>query len=334
MNHKAILLVNTGTPDKPEKKYVRKYLSEFLNDPRVIDMPWLLRKILVNLIIVPFRTAGSTKLYRRLFTEKGSPLLFHLRDLTAKLQVKLENNYSVVMGMRYGNPSLKSALGKIKSMGISELIIFPLFPQYASSTTGSVNEFVMKEISKWNEIPEIKFKDQFFSHSSFIGALANLIGKYDPEKYDHVLFSYHSLPLRHIQAVHPVQDISTCSCEREMPGHGEYCYKAACYETTRLLAQELNLPEGTYSTTFQSRFSKNWLGPFTDDVLKELAGKGKKRVLAIAPSFVADCLETVVEFEGYRELFKKWGGEDLTLVESLNAHDDWVEAIIEIAELR
>jgi len=332
MKNKVIVLVNTGTPDKPEKKYVRKFLSEFLNDPRVIDMPWIARKLLVNLVIVPFRTARSTRLYRRLWTVDGSPLLCNLEKLAAKLRAAAGHEYSVTAAMRYGNPSLKGALKKLQNQQVDELVIFPLFPQYASSTTGSVHEYVMKEISRWNNIPEVSLTGQFYSHHSFISAFAAQVRKYDPGKYDHVLFSYHSLPLKHIQAAHPDQDLSGCKCKDNLPEYGNSCYKAACYETTRLLAEALELPEGKYSTSFQSRFAKNWLGPFTDQTLKELAVSGKKRILFFAPSFVADCLETIVEVDEYRNSFVNRGGEELVLVESLNDNDEWVQAVIEISQ--
>lgn len=333
MKKKVILIVNTGTPGKPDIKYVRRFLSEFLNDCQVIDLPWLLRKLLVNLIVVPFRAPKSTKLYRRLWTGKGSPLLVYMESLVLKLQKKLKGEYSVYGAMRYGNPSLKDILKKIKSESVDEITVFPLYPQYASSTTGSVHEFIMKEIQTWNIIPVICFTGQFYSHPSFIDAFANQVKRYNPEMYDHVLFSYHGLPLRHIQKAHPANDYSVCDCHIRLPEHGIYCYKATCYETSRLLAEKLNLIPESYSTSFQSRLSKNWLTPFTDMTLKELIQKGKKRVLVVAPSFVADCLETIIEINDENQnLFKQWGGEELVLVESLNDNDDWVEAIIEIAK--
>jgi ferrochelatase len=334
MKNKVIILVNTGTPDKPEKKYVRKFLSEFLNDPRVIDLPWIIRKLLVDLVIVPFRTGKSTRLYRRLWTPDGSPLLSNMQKLAAKLRVLTGQEYTVTGAMRYGNPSLKDALKKLRYQQVDELVIFPLFPQYASSTTGSVHEYVMKEISRWNNIPETRMTGQFYSHQSFISAFAAQIRKYDTVKYDHVLFSYHSLPLKHIQAVHPALDQTGCICKNHLPGFGTSCYKAVCYETTRLLAGALELPEGKYSTSFQSRFARKWLGPFTDQVLEELAMSGKKKILFVAPSFVADCLETIVEIDEYRDIFRNLGGgEELMLVDSLNDNDDWVKAVIEIIRM-
>lgn len=333
MKNKVILFINAGTPDKPDIKHVRRFLSEFLNDCRVIDLPWLLQKILVNLVIVPFRAPKSTRSYQKLWIGKGSPLLVNMENLGLKLEQKLKGEYSVYGAMRYGNPSLKDILKKIKSESVDEITVFPLYPQYASSTTGSVHEFIMKEIQTWNVIPAICFTGQFYSHPSFINAFANQVKRYNPEMYDHVLFSYHGLPLRHIQKAHPENDYTKCDCHNSLPDHGIYCYKATCYETTRLLAEKLNLIPESYSTSFQSRLSKNWLTPFTDRTLKELIQKGKKRVLVVAPSFVADCLETIIEIKDeYKNLFKQSGGKELVLVESLNDNDEWVDAIFKIAK--
>lgn len=334
MKKKVILIINTGTPDRPDIKHVRRFLSGFLNDYRIIDLPYLLRKFLVNMVIVPFRSPKSIKLYRKLWTPEGSPLLVHMESLLLKLRSRLEGKYIIYGAMRYGNPSLKEMMKKIKSESTDEITIFPLYPQYASSTTGSVYEFIMKEIQTWNIIPEIRFIGQFYSHPSFIGAFANQVKQYDLESYDHVLFSYHGLPLRHIQKAHPENDSRGCDCHNRLPEHGTYCYKATCYETTRLLAEKLILNPESYSTSFQSRLSKNWLTPFTDMTLKELIQKGKKRVLVVAPSFVADCLETIIEIKDeYHDLFKQEGGDELVIVVSLNDNDEWVEAIISIANL-
>lgn len=334
MKRKVILLVNTGTPDNPDKRSVRWFLSEFLNDHRVIDLTWLLRKILVNLVIVPFRASKSSRLYTKIWTEKGSPLLVHLENLASKLRNKLGNEYTVYAAMRYGNPSLREAIIKIKNNLPDEIIVFPLYPQYSSSTTGSVYEFIMKEIQTWNIIPEMRFIGQFYSHPSFIDVYAKLINEYKPEKFDHVLFSYHGLPLTHIRRIHSELDYSDCDCHRSMPDHGNYCYKATCYETSRLMADKLKLNSGNYSTSFQSRLGKNWLTPFADKTLTELIQKDKKNVLVVAPSFVADCLETTIEInDTYKTNFKLHGGEELVLVENLNDNDAWVETIIKIANL-
>ena len=333
MNKNVIILVNTGTPEKPERKYVHRFLTQFLNDYRVIDLPWLFRKILVNLIIIPFRIHRSTSLYEKLWTPEGSPLLINLDNLVNKLQTNTDS-YRIIGAMRYGNPSLDKILKSLKKDSVEKLIIFSLFPHYASSTTGSVNELVMSNIRTWEIIPDLKFINHYYSHPSFIRVWVNQIGKYNLQNFDHVLFSYHGLPLSHIQKSHPEIDFSSCSCTKYMPSHGTSCYKAACYETTRLISQKLNLQEGAFSTSFQSRLTKKWLSPFTDQALSDLLRENKKRVLVVAPSFVADCLETIIEIgDDYKNLFKQSGGEELILVESLNDNDEWVKAIKEIAGL-
>jgi len=333
MEKKVILVVNLGTPDKPDVKHVGKYLLQFLNDSRVIDIPWLLRKILVNLIIIPFRVKKSTQLYKQLWSEKGSPLLFHLESLVTKLQLKYADNYTVMGAMRYGNPSLKDALQTIKYQSFDEIIVLPLYPQYASSTTGSVHEFILNEIRKWEKIPELRFISQFYLHPSFIGVFADQIKSYKPENYDKLVFSYHGLPLSQIQKSHPQIDCMQCTCDDVLPEHGSYCYRATCYETTRLLAKKLNIPRDKYVISFQSRLSKKWLTPFTDKILLEQAKAGNNKLLVIAPAFVTDCLETIVEIDKtFKQLFLQAGGEKLTMVESLNDNDKWVDAIMDILD--
>lgn len=334
MANKVLLIVNTGTPDKPEVKDVRRFLSEFLNDKRVIDLPWLLRKILVNLIIVPFRAPKSTKLYKRLWTADGSPLLNNLKKLETKIQFRLQNRYNVMGVMRYGTPSLRETLNSMKNNPPEELVVFPLFPHYASSTTGSVIELTAGIVRNWNVIPEIRFVGQFYSRREYLDTMADHIIKYDPDKYDQILFSYHGLPLSHIQSVHRDRDCRECKCWEKFPVDGAFCYMATCYETTRLLSAKLKLPPDKISTSFQSRLTKKWLGPFTDETLIKLARSGRKRVLVIAPSFVADCLETTIEIkEEYMNIFRNAGGEELTLVEGLNGSDAWANALISIAEI-
>lgn len=334
MIRRALILVNTGTPDSPGLKDVKKFLKEFLNDPRVIDLPWLIRKILVNLIIIPLRYRRSAGLYKKLWTNEGSPLLVNLHNLVAGLQ-RITGNKCVVYGtMRYGNPSLKETLRKIKKEYYDEIIVFPLFPHYASSTTGSIHNLIMKDVKTWNIIPSVRLISQYYSHPLFIKAFVENIKKYNPESYDHILFSYHGLPVRQIKKIHHGIAYTDCSCKHVMPEYGKYCYMATCYETTRLVAEKLNLAEGNFSTTFQSRMNKNWLSPFTDQVLKKLASENKKRVLVAAPSFVADCLETIVEIlDEYKSIFQKSGGEELVLVKSLNDNKSWINAIVKIAEL-
>ncbi len=334
MNNRVLLIVNTGTPDKPEVKEVRSFLSEFLNDKRVIDLPWLLRKILVNLIIVPFRAPKSTQLYRKLWTPDGSPLRYYLTSLATKVQAKLTDRYIVLGVLRYGKPSLRETIMDLKKNPPDKLVILPLYPHYASSTTGSVIELINNEIKSWNAIPEIRIVGQFYSHPEYVNTMVEHIKKYDPERFDHILFSYHGLPLSHIQRIHPDNDCTVCDCEKKFPADGAFCYKATCYETTRLLSAKLNLTPDIFSTSFQSRLTKKWLSPFTDETLVKLARSGKKKVLVIAPSFVADCLETMIEIkEEYQSLFMNEGGKELILVQSLNDSDAWVDSLMRISDL-
>lgn len=327
----ALLLLNVGTPDAPTVPSVRRYLFQFLNDRRVIDLPWLFQKILVNLIIVPFRAPKSTKLYQRVWTEQGSPLLFHSENLQQKLQAALQGRADVFLAMRYQNPSIEKKLNEIQQGGYDRLVVLPLFPQYASSTTGTAVQAIFQQIQKLNVIPNIQVISQFYNHVAFIDAFAQKILSFGPESYDHVIFSYHGLPNRHLDNVHPRMGSAKCTCERIFPEHGRMCYKATCYQTTRLLVEKLGLEEGRFTTSFQSRLSKNWMRPFTDETLEKLAADGAKHVLIVAPSFVADCLETIVELGyEYKELFLEKGGEELTLVPSLNSDDVWVQSLVQI----
>jgi len=328
MNQTAVILVNLGTPDSPSLSDVRRYLFQFLNDRRVIDLPWIPQKILVNLIIVPFRAPKSTKLYEKLWSEKGSPLLYYSEQVTAELQIRIGERYQLFNAMRYGNPDLKVILKQVENCQFKKIIILPLFPQYASATTGSVFELVMKQINGWKTFPEIQLISSFHDHPAFIKAFAARASAYEISAYDHVIFSFHGLPLRQINKLHPGKDCLSCKCVTETISEGKLCYKAACYETARLIANEIGLSVKDYSVSFQSRLSKNWMSPFTDKTLIDKAKSGIKNILIFAPSFVADCLETKVEIEAeYSELFKEHGGEHLQMVESLNNHEAWIDGL-------
>jgi len=236
--------------------------------------------------------------------------------------------------MIYGKPSLREILNKMKNNPPDQLIVFPLYPHYASSTCGSVIELTADIVRTWNVIPEIRFIGQFYSHPGYLNLMTDHISKYNPAKFDHVLFSYHGLPLSHIQKIHAGSDYTKCTCDVSFPVNGTFCYKAVCYETTKLLSAKLSLPSEKCSTSFQSRLTKKWLEPFTDETLIKLARSGKKRVLVVAPSFVADCLETTIEIkEEYLLLFRKEGGQELILVESLNDEDAWSDVLIRLADL-
>lgn len=316
----AILLMNVGSPDAPTKQAVRRFLSEFLNDKRVIDLPWLLRIILVNLIIIPFRVKKSTALYKRLWTEKGSALIYLSEELKEKLQIKLGANFEVFFGMRYGNPGYKKALSEIKKSGIKKLVVLPLYPQHALSTTETSFLAIEKEIQKQNIQVELVKIGQFYQHPGFIKAFAKQAKKYKPETFDHILFSFHGLPNRQNKKSKP----------ENVP---DYSYSKACCETAQLISKELNLTESSYSIGFQSRLSKNWLTPFSDELLLKKLKEGKKKILVLAPAFVTDCLETIVEIEyDYAEEFIENGGAKLQLVKSLNAEESWVETLKEMIE--
>jgi protoporphyrin/coproporphyrin ferrochelatase len=331
MKKTAVIISNTGTPNGTSVPAVRKYLKEFLGDGRVITMPTLLRKLLVNGIIVPFRAPKSAKLYEKVWTAVGSPLLVHSQKLQNKLQAKLGDEFEVMLGMRYGNPSLKSALQKVCRNDIKKVILLPMFPQYASSTTGTIKELACRELSCWNNIPALKTIGQFYHETGFIECFAENISKKDPQKYDHVIFSYHGLPLRHVKATHHGHDCSHFNCATEVNEHNAYCYRATCYATTRLLVEKLDLQPEKYTVCFQSRFSRNWLSPFADEVIKKKAKQGVKKMLVVSPSFVTDCLETIVEIGvEYKDLFLKNGGETFDWVHSLNNNDNWAEFLAEL----
>ncbi len=328
---KALILINIGTPDRPDKKSVRKYLTEFLNDRLVIDIPWLLQKILVNLIIIPFRVSNSTMLYKRLWTTNGSPLLYYQNSLAEKLNAKFGDEADVYSAMRYGNPSIKKLLAQLEDKGYDEIIILPMYPQYATSTTLSTNLKVKKELKRWKVSPKVNYIDQFYNLPAFIDAFAQNIASYNLTNFDHIIFSYHGLPDRQVNKMHPGIESKSCNCHLTMPNHGKMCYKATCYQTTRLLAKKLGVDKSSYSVSFQSRLSKNWLTPFTDENMLKQLERGSKKILVVAPAFVTDCLETEIEigFE-YKEIFIDKGGEQLQLVESLNDKDHWVEAVYDI----
>lgn len=325
MSKKAVILINVGTPDSPKVGDVRRYLIEFLGDERVINIPWLFRKILVNIIISPIRSFKSSKLYQRLWTDNGSPLMYLTKNLSDKLQIELGDDYDVLFAMRYQNPHLLNTLEYMKNQQYDEILFIPMFPQYASSTSGTVIQFIYKYMAKLNVIPNFRILEQFYNTPEFINSFSEIINSYSPNSYDAIIMTYHSLPLSHLDAVHPKVTHRECNCINEMPEHGKMCYRATCYETTRLLIKNCNLDKSKVYTAFQSRLTKNWITPFTDELLKELANEGKKKVLLVAPSFTTDCLETIIELGyEYKHLFESAGGKELTMVRSLNDDNVWV----------
>lgn len=340
----GVLIVNLGTPDSSNTPDVRKYLREFLMDKRVIDVPFLLRWTLVNLIVAPFRAPKSAKIYKEVWTEKGSPLKVYGYEVKKLLQEALGDNFVVELGMRYQSPSINSGLENLRNKGYEKIIVIPLFPQYASASTGSVMDKVMEIVKDWQVIPEISFVQSFFDHPLFIEALAEKGNQYlSKEKFDHVIFSYHGIPERHIRKgdhtktclVAAKKDKSLAAqpnCCATLHPHNRSCYRANCFATSRLLAEKLGLEEKDYTVSFQSRLGRDpWLKPYTDFVIKDLVKEGKKKIIAFSPSFIADCLETTIEIgEEYKEVFEEAGGEHWQFVESLNDSTLWIDTLVDL----
>lgn len=331
MKKTGVLLLQLGTPDSPSTKDVRRYLSEFLNDPRVMDIPWLSRKLLVNCLIVPFRAPKSAKIYKELwdFGEGVSPLLSHTQNLTKLLNEKLnKENITVELAMRYQNPNMEAVLQKMEQQNYDQIIILPLFPQYASSSTGSALEKAFRIIKNWWNVPQIKAIGQFYDNEGYLNSIVDNAQKYDLNSYDHVVFSYHGLPMSQLHKSHASGKCEDASCTTQINAENNLCYKATCYATTRLLVKKLGLKEEKYTVSFQSRLNEKWVQPFSDVVIQNLAKNGAKKLLVLSPAFVADCLETIVEIgTEYRNAFIKLGGEQLDFVESCNTHPNFVEGI-------
>ena len=331
MRKKGVLLVNLGTPDSPSVADVRKYLNEFLMDERVIDINPINRTLLVKGIIVPFRGPKSAKIYKEVWTENGSPLLYFSVRAKELLQERMGKEYIIELAMRYQSPSIERALKSLQDQQVEEIRVVPLFPQYASASTGSVIQKVMKLVSQWQTIPNISFVNSFHDNEGMLNVFAENASKYQPESFDHILFSFHGLPERQLsKADHSEKyclQVSNC-CDR-FNEVNRFCYSAQCHHTARLLAEKLNIPKERYTICFQSRLGNSpWKKPYTIEVLEELAKKGAKRLLVLSPAFVADCLETNYEIaREYNEEFQKWGGEKIQLVESLNDNPKWIEAL-------
>ena len=330
---KGLLLINLGTPDDPGYLSVFKYLRQFLMDPKVITVPYILRFILVSIIIVPFRAFSSGKIYKKIWTENGSPLIVNTSALAEKVSKKVPH-IEVEFAMRYQSPSIEDKLKKLISQNLDEIIILPLFPQYSTATTGSVFDEISRVLKKQSVTPSIKFINQFYEQESFIDSWEDKLKSFDVDKYDHILFSYHGLPTK---AVDDIYDDSLCAdnnCENKITNENKFCYKATCYETTRLIASRFNLPSEKYTVSFQSRLTKNWIEPFTDEVLEDFPSKGIKNILVLSPAFTADNLETLYEIDDeYKELFIENGGKSLTMVPSLNDSSKWADSIVEIIDV-
>ncbi|QBQ39872.1 ferrochelatase [Sphingobacterium psychroaquaticum] len=333
---KGVLLVQLGTPDSPKTSDVHKYLTEFLMDPRVLDIPYLGRTLLVKGAIVPKRAAQSAATYSTIWDpQTGSPLMYYSQLQRDLLQAELGDDYHVELAMRYQNPSLEQALQKMEGMLLDSIRVIPLFPQYASATTGSVIDRVMELMRSWQYLPSVSFVSNYCDDEEMATVFANHSQKYDIAQFDHVLFSYHGLPVRQLGKVDPSGKLSCpesgCdSCKSEKKSH---CYLSQCYATTRAIVSKLDISNEKYSVCFQSRLGKTpWIQPYTSDALHHLAEKGVKKILVFSPAFVADCIETIDEIQvEYANEFKELGGEEVAMVESLNDDPQWINVLKRLA---
>ena len=297
----GVLICNLGTPETYKTKDVRRFLRQFLSDGRVIEIPKIIWWFILNGIILTLRPSKSAKLYKSVWTKEGSPLLVLSKKLTEKLKKSVGDSCEVELAMRYGNPSMESALMSLKNKNCRKLIVIPMFPQYSGTTTGSIFDEVARVLSKWRWVPSLSFVNSYHDHPEYINALANSLSNHiknnSPQK---IIFTYHGIPKRNFDLGDPYQ-----------------CY---CQKTTRLVAEKLNLEDDTYITTFQSRFGPaEWLKPYTSDTMGELPLQEVKNVLVVAPAFSVDCLETIEEIDQEnKEIFLKAGGEKFTYAPCLN----------------
>jgi len=326
----GILIVNLGTPDEPKRSAVYRYLKQFLLDPRVIDINPIARNLLVRGIIAPFRSGKSAKAYQELWTENGSPLKYYGFRLVEQIQQLMGPDYIVELAMRYQSPSIETAIQKMMAEKVEKIVVFSLFPQYASATTGSVHEEVMRVLTKQQIIPSVDFISNYPTWAPMIALYAQNARKFDLASYDHILFSYHGLPQRQLRKGDQFNHcLKSADCCQTLTPTNQFCYSAQCYATTQAIAAQLDLKPEQYTVCFQSRLGADpWTQPYTVRTIEALAKSGAKRLLVFCPAFTADCLETIVEIGSeYKEDFEKWGGEHIDLVPSLNDAPGWASAI-------
>jgi len=331
--NRGIILMNLGSPDSPEVNDVKRYLRQFLMDGRVIDVPYLIRLFLVKGIIVPSRAANSAAAYKTIWTKEGSPLV----EFTKQLQHTVQKNFDepVEIAMRYGNPSPQDAYKKLlnKIPDLQEVILMPLYPHYAMSSYETAVEY-MKEVHEENKYSfKLTIIKPYYNDADYINALCENMKPYLQQDYDKILFSYHGIPERHIRKSDITKShclSSTDCCEVDSPAH-DFCYRHQIRVTTKLVTQQLNIPESKYEISFQSRLDNKWLKPFTDIRLEELPKEGVKKLLILCPAFVSDCLETLEEIaERGKESFIHAGGESYIMIPCLNVHPLWVNAITKL----
>ncbi len=334
----GLLLINLGTPDRPEPRSVRRYLRELLSDPLVMDMAPVRRWMLLNLVILPLRPRRSARAYAAVWTRRGSPLLVHGKDLSEAVSSKLGSEWRVELAMRYGNPSIDQAFRRLLAASVQRVIVLPLYPQHAASTRGSAIEAVRAAARRMDVSNELSVVPRFFDEPGFLEAVAGRVREeLGAEEIDHVLFSFHGLPKSHIRRADPTGSfcLEREDCCAVLVEANEECYRFQSFQTARLLASELDLGrEGDgWSVAFQSRMGfSSWIEPSTEDLLLALPRRGKRRVAVVCPSFVADCLETTEEI-GMRakSLFLEAGGERFILVPCVNSCSRWVDTVARLA---
>ncbi len=322
--------MNLGSPDSTEVPDVKRYLDEFLMDKRVIDYPYLFRLLLVKGIITPRRAPESAKAYASIWTKEGSPLIVLTRQLKEALQQKIEE--PIAIAMRYGNPTPAAAFDELlqHNPDMEEVIAVPLYPHYAIASYETAVEYAKEKYQEKSYPFTLAFIKPFFDEAGYIKAMVENIRPYLNEPYDHILFSYHGIPARHLTKVDPTGNhcmkINDC-CNTPSPAH-KVCYRHQCFETTKLVTQALQIPKDKFSISFQSRLGRGWLQPFTDVRLEQMPKEGIKKLLIISPAFISDCLETLEELEERgKETFIEAGGTHYKMIPCLNIHPLWVDAL-------
>lgn len=330
MDKQGLLLVNLGSPDSPRVSDVRRYLREFLMDERVLDAPWPVRFGVVHFAILPFRPRQSAEAYHKIWLPEGSPLVVTSRNVVAALRPRLP--VPVELAMRYQNPSIPAAVSALAGQGVTQLHLLPLFPHYAMSSFETAVERVREVVLRRAPGMSLKVIPPYYDHPDYIAALVANASEHLRQDYDHLLFSFHGLPERHMRKADPTGEHCMASadcCQVESPAH-RTCYRAQCFKTVAAFVRQAGVPEEKYSVSFQSRLGREpWLKPYTDMELVRLAQQGVRRLVVMCPAFVADCLETIEEIgmRG-RETFLGAGGTDLNLIPCLNEHPRWIDALV------
>ena len=335
MSRAGLLLVNLGTPDSTDPADVRRYLREFLSDPRVLDIPAWRRFIVLEAFILPFRPKASAEAYAKIWTERGSPLLFHTEDLAAKVRARVGDRAVVEVAMRYGRPSIGSALDRLRAAAVDRIVVFPLYPQYSSAATGSSVERVFEiAAARWNT-PYLQVVPPFYEHPAFLDACARVAAPVlSAGPADAVLFSFHGLPERQVKKSDESGShcLASADCCDRIVEANRNCYRAQCFATARGLAERLGVPPDKRIVCFQSRLGRTpWIKPYTDELLTALPARGVRRAVILSPAFVADCLETLEEL-GIRAAatFRAAGGEELRVVPAVNSEDGWADGVVSL----